>query len=151
MPFQSDRLRSLREAKGWTQGELAKRAKVSQSAIAKSESSDNLPGSKVLDKLAQTLECTIDYLHGRGPCYDSPEAAASHMAFELVQYILSSEQLDGCRRVLSHSKAPRTTEAWCSFAEMFTLAAGSKSSVASLALLEGPRPKAMGVARQHRS
>jgi transcriptional regulator with XRE-family HTH domain len=150
MPFQSDRLRTLREAKGWSQQELAKRAKMSQSAIAKSESGNNLPGSEILDKLAQTLECTIDYLHGRGRDYESPEAAASHMAFEVAQKFLSDEQLDGCRRVLSHSSAPRTAEAWRSFAEMFALAAGSKS-VGPLALLQGPRPKAMGVARHHRN
>jgi transcriptional regulator with XRE-family HTH domain len=151
MPFQSDRLRALREVKGWSQPELAKRAKVSQSAIAKSESGDNLPGSKVLEKLAQTLECTIDYLHGGGPDYASQEAAASHMAFEIAQQFLTSEQLGGCRRVLSHSKAPRTAEEWRSFAEMFTMAAGSKSSAGPLALLEGRRTKAMGVARHHRT
>jgi transcriptional regulator with XRE-family HTH domain len=124
---------------------------MSQSAIAKSESGTNLPGSKVLDKLAQTLECTIDYLHGRGSDYDSAGAAASRMAFDIAQQFLTDEQLEGCQRVLPHSSAPKTAEAWRSFAEMLTLAAGSKSSVAPLALVEGPKAKPMGTARHHRN
>src|SRR5947209_4325396 len=153
MPFRSDRLRTLREAKGWSQQELAKRAKMSQSAIAKSESGSNLPGSEILDKLAQTLECTIDYLHGRGPDYDSPETAASHMAFDVFvsQKVLTDEQRERCRRALQHPHAPKTAQAWGSLAEMLELAIGRTSSTGPLDLVQRYPKKPMAVSRRTHS
>jgi len=153
MPFEPHRLRDLREAKGLSQQQLAKLAGMSQSVIAKSERGDNLPGSEVLDKLAQGLDCTIDYLHGRGSHYDSPAAAASHMALEVAQRSFNDDQRQKCRRVLPHPDAPKTADAWRSFAEMFTMASGSKSTRRPMVLVDGPMPaaKPMGVARHQRN
>lgn len=153
MPFEPDRLRNLREAKGLSQQQLAKLAGMSQSVIAKSERGGNLPGSEVLDKLAQGLDCTIDYLHDRGPHYGSPSAAASHMALDVAQRSFTDEQREKCRRVLPHPDAPKTADAWRSFAEMFTMASGSKSTRRPLVLVDEPMPatKPMGVARHQRN
>ncbi len=153
MPFEPHRLRDLREAKGLSQQQLAKFAGMSQSVIAKSERGGNLPGSEVLDKLAQGLDCTIDYLHGRGPLYDSPAAAATHMALDVAQRLFTDDQREKCRRVVPHPDAPKTADAWRSFAEMFTMASGSKTARRPLALVDEPMPaiKPMSVARHQRN
>lgn len=122
MPFRGDLLRDLREVKGLSQEQLSEHAGVSQSVIAKSEKGKNSPGSEVLDRLAQALDCTIDYLHGRGREFENVEVAAANMAFDIVQSSLSEEQRERCRRVLDHPDAPKTASQWRSFAEMVDLA-----------------------------
>ncbi len=124
MPFRSDLLKGLREVKGLSQEQLSERAAVSQSVIAKSEKGKNLPGSDVLDRLAEALDCTIDYLHGRGCKFESVEVAAVCMAFDVAQSSLSEQQREQCRRVLHHPDAPRTASRWRAFAEMVDLAVG---------------------------
>lgn len=152
MPFRPDRLRALRDAKKWSQGELGKQCGLSQSVIAKSEKGKNLPGSGALDKLAQALDCTTDYLLGRGPDYKTPAVAAAHMAFDVfaTQEDVTDEQRVRCNRALQHPDAPKTAQAWRSFAEMVEVAIGPTSSGASLSLVEGrpPKRKAVGVARR---
>jgi transcriptional regulator with XRE-family HTH domain len=150
VPFRPDRLRALREAKGLSQEQLGEKAGLSHSLIAKSENGKNLPRSDALDKLAQALDCTMDYLHGRGHEYESAPVAAAHMALDVVvaQGALTDEQCKGCRRALRHPDAPKTAQVWRSFAEMLNLAVGPGSSITSLALIREHRPKSkpMGVA-----
>ncbi|MGD0792181.1 MAG: helix-turn-helix transcriptional regulator [Terriglobales bacterium] len=146
MPFRPERLKNLREAKALSQDQLSKLAGLSQSVIAKSENGKNLPGSEALDKLARALDCTIDYLHGRGYEYGSPGAAAANMAFDVfvASQVLTDEQIARCRRALQHPDAPKTAKAWHSFAEMIELAMGPTSTT-SLALVGDRRlkPKSM--------
>jgi transcriptional regulator with XRE-family HTH domain len=149
LPFRPDRLKDLREIKGLSQEQLEKLSGLSHSAISKSEQGKTLPGSEVLDKLAQALDCTIDYLHERGHEYESPAAAAAHMAFNVfvTQQGLTDEQRERCRRVLRHPDAPKTAQAWRSLVEMINIAIGF--STASLALVKrSPKPT---VARRHRN
>ncbi len=61
-----------------SQEQLANRAGLSHPVITKSENGKNLPRAEALDKLAQALDCTMDYLHGRGQAYESTSAAAAH-------------------------------------------------------------------------
>lgn len=150
MPFRPDRLKALREAKGLSQEQLGERACLSHSAIAKNENAKTLPGSEALDKLARALDCTIDYLHGHGYDYESPMVAAAHMAFDVfvTQQVLTDEQRERCRRALRHADAPRSAQAWRSFAEMIDLAIGPTSST-SLALV-GQRLKPKSTATPNR-
>ena len=145
MPFRSDRLQDLRKAKGWSKDDLAERAGLSRPMITKTENSKNSPRSEALDKLAQALDCTTDYLLGRGPDYNTPESATAHMAFEVVRSSLTDEQCERCRRVLHHPNAPRTAEAWLDFAEKLALAIGPQA--AALALVNR-RPKPASGRRQ---
>ena len=153
MPFRPDCLKALRDAKGWSQEQLGKRAGLSHSAIAKNENGKTSPGSDALDKLAQALDCTMDYLHGRGHEYESPTVAAAHMAFDafITQGDVTDEQRARCSRALRHPDAPKTAQGWRSFAEMLNLAMGPASSAATLALIGEQRPKSkpMAVARRH--
>jgi len=151
MPFRPDYLKGLREAKGWTQEELTKRSGLSQSVITKTESGKNSPGSDALERMAEALDCTIDYLHGRGPVYENNKAAAAHMAFDVfvLRKLLTKQQQERCRRALQHVDAPRTADAWRSFVEMLDLAIGS-SQIGSFSQSEEhpPKPQPMSVARR---
>jgi transcriptional regulator with XRE-family HTH domain len=136
VPFRPDRLKNLRDAKGWSQEYLGDRAGLSHSLITKTENGKNSPRSEALDKLAQALDCTTDYLLGRGPDHKTPALAASQMALEVGRSSLTDEQYERCCRVSRHPDAPKTAKAWVSFAEMCELAVGP--STASLALVKGP-------------
>jgi transcriptional regulator with XRE-family HTH domain len=127
MPFRPDRLKALREVKGLSQEQLGLKAGLHHSVITKSEKGRNSPRSDALDKLAEALDCTIDYLHGRGPEYDSLATAASQMALDVAQRYFTDEQRERCHRAIRHSAAPKTSDAWRSFVEMTELALGQTS------------------------
>lgn len=152
MPFRPDRLKALREAKGLSQEQLGQKAGLHHSIITKSEKGKNLPRSDALDKLALALDCTMDYLHGRGYDDVSPAVAAREMALDVfvAQEGVTDEQRAMCRRLLQHPDAPRTAQGWRSLLEMMELGRGPVSPGASLSLVEGrpPTKKAVGVARR---
>lgn len=53
-------LRERREAKGWSQAELAKRSGVSQQNISLMEKGERPnPGMNTVDALARCLECSV--------------------------------------------------------------------------------------------
>jgi len=155
MSFKADRLRDLREAKGFSQEKLAELAGVSQSVIPKAEKGKSVPSGDVLHKLSCALDCTMDYLYGRGDPYENTEIAAAQMAFDIFgrQEGVTDEQRERCRRVLQHADAPRTGNAWRSLAEMMDLGVGpTNPSSANLTVVKH-RPKnshrsALGLAKQ---
>lgn len=55
-------LKQLRESRGLSQKELAKRLSVNQSAVSKWETGDGTPTYKNLIKLTVALNCTISEL-----------------------------------------------------------------------------------------
>lgn len=59
------RLRTAREYRGLSQGELAKRANLQPSAISHFETGTRKPSFDNLHLLADTLDVTTDYLLGR--------------------------------------------------------------------------------------
>lgn len=60
-----DRLRSAREYRGLTQGQLAERSDLQPSAISHFETGTRKPSFDNLRLLADTLDITTDYLLGR--------------------------------------------------------------------------------------
>ncbi|HME32615.1 MAG TPA: helix-turn-helix transcriptional regulator [Terriglobales bacterium] len=130
MPFMPDRLRSLRETKGFSQEDLAEVAGFGQPYITKIEKGKSAPTGDMLEKLACALDCTMDYLYGRGDHYDDAPTAAAHMAFDVFARSgsASGEQLERCRRALRHPDAPRTAKGWRSLAEIFELGLGPTPS-----------------------
>ena len=60
-----ERLRSAREYRGLTQGQLAERANLQPSAISHFETGARKPSFDNLRLLADTLDVTTDYLLGR--------------------------------------------------------------------------------------
>jgi transcriptional regulator with XRE-family HTH domain len=67
-----ERLRAARDLRGYSQGDLAERAKMPPSSIAHFESGSRKPSFETLRRLANALEVTTDYLLGR---VDQPSLA----------------------------------------------------------------------------
>ena len=65
-----DRIRELRDAKGWTQDDLADAAQVHRVTVAKYETGRLEPKSKTLGKLAAALNVDTDYLLGKSKMSD---------------------------------------------------------------------------------
>ena len=60
-----DRLRELRQEKGWRQGDLAKRLGLAQTTIANYERGLRFPGERLVIAIADQLDVSLDYLLGR--------------------------------------------------------------------------------------
>lgn len=52
-------VRALREQKGWSQTELARAARMTQSAVARFEAGGTIPTLPVLDRLAHALDAEL--------------------------------------------------------------------------------------------
>jgi transcriptional regulator with XRE-family HTH domain len=69
------RLKAIREARGWSLGELAERAGVPYETVYRVERGlHQEPRVSIAAKLARTLGVSLDVLAG---VYESPEAAAA--------------------------------------------------------------------------
>ena len=55
-------IKTLRKKRGLTQSELAEKLKVSQTCVAKWETTDTLPRADKLLEIAKILNCTVDEL-----------------------------------------------------------------------------------------
>lgn len=64
MPLRSDRLRQLREARQFTQEELAERAGLKLRMIQRYEAGESQPTIDAASSLATALDTTSDYLAG---------------------------------------------------------------------------------------
>lgn len=60
-----ERIKELREARGWTQSELSRRARIAVSAISYFESDQRSPSTEALVKLANAFEVSTDYILGQ--------------------------------------------------------------------------------------
>ncbi len=58
------RITTEREKRGWTQAELAKKARITPAAICQIEKGDRTPTIPVLHRIAQVLQVSLDYLAG---------------------------------------------------------------------------------------
>jgi transcriptional regulator with XRE-family HTH domain len=81
------RLKAMRDLRGLTQRQLAKKMNVSPSTIALYETGDRNPDPQMLKRLADCLDCSVDYLLGRtehkAPNTNKPgssEVIAAHRA-----------------------------------------------------------------------
>ena len=61
------RIKALREEVGLSQREMGARIGVSGPAVAQWETGENRPSLTNLEKLAEVLETTTDYILGRDP------------------------------------------------------------------------------------
>ena len=76
-----ERIKERRERRGWSQGELARRAGIDPSLLSRIESgSTTNPGVNALKGLARALQCSIDHLVG---LYDEDESLISHAAYAM--------------------------------------------------------------------
>lgn len=64
MAIFGDRLKEARIQKGWNQEELAEAMKLTQASISQFEKGQRLPTPKNIDKFAEVLEVSRDFLAG---------------------------------------------------------------------------------------
>ena len=62
-----NRIRELRESKGWTQSRLGKELNCAAMTISRYESEQHEIGGETIIKLCDIFGCTADYLLGRSP------------------------------------------------------------------------------------
>lgn len=75
----SKRLKTLREEKGLTQQQLADVVNLSQQTIGHYEVGRANPDTITLQKLADILDCTVDYLLGRSDVRAYPYIQGAHI------------------------------------------------------------------------
>lgn len=84
------RLALLRNRKGWSQTEAAKRLKKSQSAYAAWEKGDNVPRFRELPLIKETMDTTYQYLYGETnePREKTPEEAVLHYEEKRIREVM---------------------------------------------------------------
>lgn len=140
MPLDGARLRALREIKGFrSQQAFADAIGVPQSHICDLENG-KLRNQEVFVRIADELDCTTDFLFGRGPFRNAEEPtgfrnAISRMAFDVFVERLDVTiiQIERCARVLDHPDAPITARSWKALAEMIDRAIGPTTPKIGLA------------------
>ncbi|MHA7965026.1 helix-turn-helix domain-containing protein [Paenibacillus sp. CAU 1782] len=99
------KIAQLRRSSGMTQEELGKRLSVSAQAVSKWENGDSLPDLSLVVQLAETYDCSTDYLLGRQGGISSiiPQIreAFARMAVE--------EQIGFLGEIISLAGAPMST------------------------------------------
>lgn len=94
------RIAEARNAKGWSQGELAKRVGTSQQQIARYESGDNDVKTSVLIKLSAALGVSINYPLGiDGSGQPDPDPRLSE-----ITDLYRSMSADGRRALLASAR-----------------------------------------------
>lgn len=68
--FDGERVKRLRENRGWSQRELARKLGVNHTYLGKIERRDNNQSMDILFKLKELFDVSFDYLLG---CYDFDE------------------------------------------------------------------------------
>ena len=86
-----DRIKEFRKLKNWSQNELAQKAGISYAQLSRYEIKGSQPPAEVLNKLANALETTVDFLING----DTNEKAKSTLKdAELLQQFKAVEQLN---------------------------------------------------------
>ena len=73
----AERLRALRRENGWTQKELADRLRLKRPAVTLYETGRREPDYGTLQKIAEVLQVSVDYLLGRTEVRGLVETAAT--------------------------------------------------------------------------
>ena len=70
MSIFSKRVKQLRKDNGWSQDEMAQRLGVTRSAIGNWEQGTREPAYEMLEAIADTFNCEMQYLIGEKPASD---------------------------------------------------------------------------------
>lgn len=94
------RFKELREKRGWTQEDIAKRLKISRNTVAGYESKGKIPREDTLIAIANLFDTTTDYLLGRTddpnpqPSADDKIQSALRKINEAIDPSLDSKYID---------------------------------------------------------
>jgi transcriptional regulator with XRE-family HTH domain len=81
----AERLKSLRKEKKLTLEELGKKVGVSKVMMSLYEKGEKAPKVATLQKLADVLEVSVDYLLGRSPFTQSEEHLLNNLELDLAE------------------------------------------------------------------
>ena len=97
----SERIQDLRKQKGLTQAELAKKAGVSLTQMARYETKGIQPPANVLTKLATIFGTTVDYLvHGATEDKAKAQLKDAELLQQFKEVELLSDKDKGCIKTL---------------------------------------------------
>src|SRR5258708_36611990 len=115
MPLRPERFEGLRDAKGLSQGDLARLAGIGQSTITKLECGDapNI-GADTLERIGLALDATTDFFFGRGFEDVDASIAAAPMSFDVFgrDPKFTDEQRERRRRGRPARDALQKPERW---------------------------------------
>ena len=118
-----DRVRGLREAKGWERGELAARSQLHVSLIQRYEEGPTQPTAANLAALAAGLEVRVDRLVRDIPPERYGVTAAEESLYYFLQETPQSSRLSTLLATLVNEQhAPRTALAWQQMSSLLAVA-----------------------------
>src|SRR5262245_32425744 len=100
MALRTDRLKALREGRGWSQRELARRCGFALSMISQYESNIIEPSVTYLAKVADQLGVSMDYLWRRSDDPGSQTITIVHELNEAEQALVSTYRKGGWYSVI---------------------------------------------------
>jgi hypothetical protein len=110
---------------------------VSPSQVTKHENGD-AASIETIEKFANAMDCTLDYLYERGEQYRSPTEAAVRMSFDVFSRLAKNdERREQCRRVQRHEAAPRTAHGWKMLEEQIEIAIRPTDNGEHLRIVKG--------------
>lgn len=94
------RMKMLRESKGWSQKDTAKKLGKTQSTYAGWENTSRIPPTEMLPLISEKLETNLDYLYGLSdsPTHNSIDEVRNTVAKETVLKLLGID-LDEARNL----------------------------------------------------
>ena len=123
--FRGDRLRGIRKAKGLTLKDVASRAGMDLSQVARYEKGLAEPRATNLEALGTAIDVTTDYLLEKRTAPELPFADAA--CLQSLERFVRNARLDesaaaDLKRVATqHDAAPITVDDWKALVEMFAL------------------------------
>jgi len=123
--FRGDRLQALREFKGWSRAELARRTGLNRTAIGNLETGATPnPRSDTVDRLVEALDITPNGL----TMGDDQPIARMAVTEALARYRLlepwASLEMPALMRASLARDAPTTVDGWRAYVEMRSLESG---------------------------
>lgn len=118
----SERIRAVRESKGWNARELAKRTGLSPALISRLESKHRQPRTDTLQKIAAALEVTVSFLLGEEDEDLSLDVALRRQALKktLKEVSIPDTQRLSFEEMCFKDSAPNSIQLWKDFIENLT-------------------------------
>ncbi|OGN17671.1 MAG: hypothetical protein A3C88_01435 [Candidatus Yanofskybacteria bacterium RIFCSPHIGHO2_02_FULL_50_12] len=116
MSIRNDRVKGIREAKGFSRAQLSRISGISYSLIVRYETKSTPRKLDNLVKLSDSLEVSCDYLlglPGGGPKQEPFRVAASRLSLEMLSWKEPGVHVpESFREFVSHPNAPVTIRGW---------------------------------------
>lgn len=123
------RVREIRKFRRLTGKELAGLAVISQAELTNIEKGKRSPGFDIIEKLAEALEVTLDYLAGKEDADALIPEALARQSLRIFRRRanLTREQELFVERVVETESAPQTIEGWSHLVKNVGLWTGVRS------------------------